>query len=193
MTVTFFSGADTFNSGGGGGGSTGLLFNSGGGRGGSTGVITIYDPAVAYAVGDWVVSSNAIWLARVAGTGLSPTLLNNNWRQIANVDSAQYNVFAGTNITTPTYNFPISQTAAKFDTSANSIVVSMPTISALSSIDTSNCIQWFRLFKISQANQLTVNLGAGNTFSDGSTSVVITAQGLFSFYCIFNSTVWYKG
>ena len=179
MTVTFFSWADTFYSGGGGGS--------------VTGAITAWDNTVAYAVGDWVVSSSAIWICRTAGTNLQPSLATNNWRQVANVDTATQCVFNGTIVTAATYNFPISQAAAQFDSTAANIVVTMPSISALSSPDTSGRTQLFRFLKRSQANSVTINLAAGNTFLDGSTSWVITAQGVYSMYAIFQSTLWSKG
>ena len=180
MTVTFYSWADTFYSGGGGGG-------------GSTGAITTWDNTVSYGVGDWVVSSSSIWICRTAGVNLQPSLATNTWRQIANVDTATQCAFSGVPITAATYNFPISQTAALFNTAASSITVTMPTIAALISADTDGRIQWFRLFKVAQANSLIVNLGAGNTFSDGSTTATYTAQGVYQFYCIFGTTTWHKG
>jgi hypothetical protein len=96
-------------------------------------------------------------------------------------------------ITAATYNLPISQSAAQFDSTTSNIIVTMPTITALSSTDTSGRIQLFRFLKRSQANSVTINLAAGNTFLDGSTSWVLTAQGLYSMYAIFQSTLWSKG
>jgi hypothetical protein len=180
MTVTFYSWADTFCSGGGGGG-------------GATGAITAWDNTVTYAVGDWVVSANSIWLCRVAGVNLQPSLATNNWRQVANVDTATQCVFTGSVITSNTYNFPISQTAAQFDTTSTNITVTMPSIAALSSTDTTGRTQLFRFLKRAQANTVTINLASGNTFLDSSTSLVLTAQGIYSIYAIFNSTLWSKG
>jgi hypothetical protein len=181
MTVSFYSWADTFYSGGGGGGGT------------ATGAITAWNNTVSYNVGDWVVSSDAIWVCRTAGVNLQPSLTTSTWRQEANVDSATQCVFAGAPITAIIHAFPISQTAALYNTAGNSINVTMPTIAALSSPDTNGRIQLFRLFKAAQPNSLVINLGAGNTFSDGSTSVTYTARGLYQFYCVFDSTIWYKG
>lgn len=149
---------------------------------------TTYTSGVSY-----VTYANSVWLCRTTGANIQPSLATNTWRQIANVDTATQCVFAGVPITATTHNFPISQTAALYNTTANSITVTMPTITALSSTDTNGRVQWFRLFKAAQANSLIVNLGAGNTFSDGSTSATYTAQGLYQFYCVFGTTTWYKG
>lgn len=140
-----------------------------------------------------VISANGIWMCRSAGVNLQPSLATNNWRQIANVDTATQCVFTGAVITAATYNLPISQSAAQFDSTTSNIIVTMPTITALSSTDTSGRIQLFRFLKRSQANSVTINLAAGNTFLDGSTSWVLTAQGLYSMYAIFQSTLWSKG
>jgi len=156
-------------------------------------IIRAWNNTITYAVGQMVISANGIWMCRTAGVNLQPSLATNNWRQIGNVDSAQNCVFTGVPITAATHAFPISQTAALYNTTANSITVTMPTIAALSSTDTNGRVQWFRLFKAAQPNSLIVNLGAGNTFSDGSTSVTCTAQGIYHFYCVFGTTTWYKG
>jgi hypothetical protein len=180
MTVTFFSWADTFYSGGGGGGTV-------------TGAITAWDNTVSYAFGDWVVSSNSIWICRTAGVNLQPSLATNTWRQVANVDTSTQCLFTGNIISAATYNFPISQTAAQFDSTSTNITVTMPSITALSSTDTAGRTQLFRFIKRSQANSVTINLAAGNTFLDGSTSWVLTAQGVYSMYAIFQSSQWSKG
>lgn len=180
MTVTFYSWADTFYNGGGGGG------------GGATGAITTWNNTVSYAIDDWVVFSGSIWVCRTAGVNLQPSLATNTWRQVANVDTATQCAFSGVPITASTYNFPISQTVALFNTLETNITVTMPTIADLSSTDTPGRIQWFRLIKNAQANSLIVNLGAGNIFSDGSLSVTYTARGIYELYCIFGSPTWYK-
>jgi hypothetical protein len=160
----------------------------------AAGGISPWNSTTTYTTGvSYVTHANSVWLCRTTGANIQPSLATNTWRQVANVDTATQCVFAGVPITAATYTLPVSQTAAVLATLSNSITVTMPTISALSSADTTGRVQLFRLFKTSQANSLIVNLGAGNTFSDGSTSVIYTAQGVYSFYCLFGTTLWFKG
>ena len=160
---------------------------------GSSSLIKNWDATISYVVDQVVISASALWVCRVAGLNLVPTVSNNNWKQIANITIPQNATFAGTTIATTTYNFPAYQTAAKFNTAANNITVTMPTIASMTNADMANQIQLFKLFKLAQANLLTVNLSGGDTFTDGSVSVSTSAQGLISIYCIYNSTIWCKG
>jgi hypothetical protein len=160
----------------------------------AAGGISPWNSTTTYTTGvSYVTYANSVWLCRTTGANIQPSLATNTWRQIANVDTATQCVFVGVPITAATYNFPISQSAAQFDSTAANIVVTMPSIAALSSPDTAGRTQLFRFVKRSQANSVTINLAAGNTFLDGSTSWVVTAQGVYSMYAIFQSTLWSKG
>ena len=155
--------------------------------------ITVWKPTMTYIADvSYVTHAKSIWLCKVSGTGLQPTLLNNNWRQVANVDSAQYNVFTGAPISTPTYNFPVTQTSALFNTTASNITVTMPSVASLSSPDTSNRMQWFRLVKVSKGNSLIITLPRDNKFFDGTTSVTYTEPNVYKLYCLFGTTTWIK-
>lgn len=153
----------------------------------------VYDwsNTIPYVAGDVVIYNGALWICRFANTSIAPALISTNWRQIANVDSPQNLVYAPA--VTTNYSFPPSQTAAIIDTTSGDITVTMPSIVALTNSDTSAKMQMFRLLKKSQSGKMTVILAAGNTFLDGSSSWVLTAQGMYVMYAIFQSTNWSKG
>jgi hypothetical protein len=155
-------------------------------------IIRAWSATIPYVIGQMAISSNGIWLCRVAGTNLAPSLATNNWRQLTNTDSAQNLVFAPT-ITALTYAFPISQTAAVIDSTAGDVTVTMPTIAAISNSDTPGRIQMFRLVKKAQINSMIINLGGGDTFLDGTTSLTVIAQGVTTVYAIFQTTTWCRG
>lgn len=181
MTVTFYSWADT-------------IYDSGSGGGGSEeGSISVWSGLKTYAVNDWVTYSGAIWVNRTAGSNITPSLSTNDWRQVANVDTANECLFVGSIITTASYSLPKGQTSAQFDTTTNNITVTMPSIASLSNSDTNNKTQLFRVVKRSPTNKLVINLASGDTFLDGTTSWTLNAQSLYSFYAIYQSTNWTKG
>jgi len=156
-------------------------------------VLTAWNSSTPYAVGNLVYYNNAIWECRVINVDSDPSITNNNWRMMSNLDSTQNCVFTGSVITSPTYNFPSSQSAVIFDTSSNEITVTMPTITNISSTDTVNKIQWFRFLKTGQFHALTINLSGSDTFLDSTTNWRIPSPGLYSIYAIFSTTKWSKG
>jgi len=150
-----------------------------------------WSSTIPYVAGDVVIYYSALWICRFANTNVAPAIISTNWRQIANVDSPQNLVYAPT--VTTNYNFPSGNTGAIIDTTSGDIVVTMPSIAALTNTDTFAKMQMFRLLKKSQSGKMTITLAAGNTFLDGSPTWVITAQGMYVMYAIFQSTNWSKG
>lgn len=157
-------------------------------------IIYSWDAARPYTVGQVAMSSNSLWLCRVAGTNLSPSLATNNWRQLANIDSAQNLTF--TPVVTTTATILRSQTSimAKFTTA--DYTVTLPTIASLVGAlgDTNSRVQEFKIFKKGQTNKLTIQCGGTDTYADGTTSIIVTAGGtLTRLFASFSETQWFRG
>jgi hypothetical protein len=160
---------------------------------GASTLIKKWISTTSYVADQVVIHSGGLWICRVPGLNLTPSITDNNWKQIANIASTRSSVFAGSAITAATYTYPTYQNAAKFDTSGISILVNMPSIASMTNTDMTNQIQNFNLFKIAQANVLTIQLSGADTFTDGTTRISTSAQGLVSLYCIYGTTIWCKG
>lgn len=153
-----------------------------------------WSSTVTYAVGDMVISAECIWMCRVTGTNLTPLLTNTNWKQIANKDSSQNLTFSV--YTTANYSFAAGITTVVAENTGSDITLTLPTIASLGGVlgDTTNRVQEFKIYKVGQMNKVTINCGGADTFSDGTTSISLVANGSVSrLFVIFNKTIWFKG
>jgi hypothetical protein len=157
-------------------------------------VIYNWVSTVPYVVGDMVISSEGIWMCRIAGTNLTPSLSNNNWRQIANKDSSQYLTFSS--YVTANYTIPTGITAVVAETTGADFTVTLPLISTIQGVlgDTTNRVQEFKVFKVGQTNKVIIACGGTDTFADGTTTFNLISNGSVGrVFVVFNKSNWFKG
>lgn len=153
-------------------------------------VIYNWDTNISYTVGQLVISSNIIWLCRVAGAGLQPSVATSNWRQLCNVDVGSYRNFVQP--VTANYNWNRGVSAVRVTTSAaGTITVTLAALSSFADSDSSNRIQQFLLLKEGALGTVNLKLSGSDTFTDGSTSLNVTGNGsTLRFYADFGINKW---
>ena len=155
-------------------------------------IIRNWDATIPYVIGQIVISSNGMWLCRVAGTNLTPSTLTNNWRLLANVDNANGRTFVQS--VTTNYTWAKGPQAVRVTMSTTDVIVTMNTLSSFSDADSSNRIQQFLLMKDGSAMTLTLRLSGTDTFTDGTNSRSVVAGGsMIRFYADFGISKWRIG
>lgn len=154
--------------------------------------VTEWSSTINYSVGNVVSYQGVLWTCKSSNINSAPFLNSNNWRQLDNIDLPR-NIQVTTSVSAATFSFTRFPNCAQFDTTTTNCVVTMPSISSISDSDTNGRIQWFRFIKKSKVNKVTITLSGSDTFTDGTNTWDLVAQGVYSIYAIFQSTTWAKG
>lgn len=152
-------------------------------------IVRNWSNTTPYVIGQIVISSNALWLCRVAGTNSAPSLVTNNWRRLADIDTTNQRIFVQG--ISANYTWPKGTYAVRADTSGGDITITMNAITTYSDSDTSNRIQSFWVVKDSSANTLTIQLSGTDTFPDGTNKMTLINNGVSTWiYADFAVSKW---
>lgn len=158
----------------------------------SSSVVSRWVNTTTYTPGSVVYYSNAFWNSRSTNTGSAPSPTNGNWRQMSNIFSARDYSEARTVSSNTQMN--AGDTAIIAYTQAGNVVLTLPSISSLSSVDTAGTVQMYRIYKTGRLNNVTVTCSGSDKYSDGTTSFSVSADGsVITLYCMFDANMWFKG
>lgn len=159
---------------------------------GASSILRNWSSTVAYTVGQMVVSSNAIWLAVASSTNSTPANANTNWKKIADVSSGTSMIYSP--VATSSFTIPVGEYSSSVDTTSATVNVFLPLLSSLTNAPyTTDRVQAFYIFKVSQLNAMVIRCSGSDEFIDGVNSFTINGQGVFVCYAQLQINRWVRG